>query len=871
MKAILVAVTLAVSLSAGAQVRSVELIANGLPNKGPDGYSTQPVLSGDGSTIAFHSASSNLTGDRSYVDSAGFVMNRATGDIRRFPSASRFGLGQVFLSYDGRKVAYDKLGAYWWDRSNPTATLISILPSGQEVNGRVRGMDSAGKKVLLAMFDESGSTRFYIRDIRAAKSILIQTNSEGRALTSFNSPILTGDGKWVYFRSGDKRLPAGAESTSLYRKRLADGAVERLDGPIENLVSLSHDGEVGITNGSNRFSVVNFRTGRRLKLDPLTVSARLTPDGTAILATLSSDWSNYGLGRVARFDLSTGNWTAIGPSRPGVRVTSITANGQEFAFGASEWNGDFLLPQIFVSDLAGNTEKLPNTVRPGSANGGVGPIVASSDGRYVAFISAATNLVEGVTEGNHQVFVRNVAKRETTLGSASADGTPVRGQVKNLSISADGRYLTYWVSRDSRLESGTVVVRDLVAGRNARTHATSGRVAAMAVKNNGDVAYSTETNSPVYPVAIFFLELKSGTETRISDQNLAGDPWSGLTSSLWVTAGDDRVMFGRTSTDGYGALMEWKPGETIARVLDFPLANASIVDLSDDANQFLLVQSQAGQPLLVQFERQTQKATPVELPDKDALASGVQLSGNGRFIVAGRYIFDVVRRAGWTVDGNDLYPAAIFNGADPVYYASDSIGGFEIRGVGSQPVIARLGLPVTIPETFLTGGGVTSANSVTVQATGFDWKGGSGELEFEYRVGAGDWVAGGRSPFTVPLANDGDYEIFARARRKSGEVDDRPAKITVTRDTVAPRLDLKVTPGQRGVKLEVSSDSSATWGSRVYQTVGYDQSLSMLARFSRYAPEFDDLVPDTEYSYVVTAVDAAGNRTELHGTFRTLP
>jgi hypothetical protein len=473
------------------------------------------------------------------------------------------------------------------------------------------------------MYDDSGSTRFYIRDIPAAKSILIQTNSAGLALTSFDSPILTGDGKWVYFRSGDQRLPAGSESTSLYRKRLADGAVQRLDGPIENLVGLSHDGEVGITNGSNRYSVVNFRTGRRMKLDPLTAVPILTPEGNAVLATLSSDWGYYTPGRVARFDLSTGKWQAIGSSRRGLRVTSITANGREFAFEASEWNGDFLLPQIFVSDLAGNTEKLPNTVRPGSANAGVGPIVASSDGWYVAFISAATNLVEGVTEGNHQAFVRNVAKRETTLGSASADGTPVRGRVNSLSISADGRYLAYWVSRDPRLESGMVVARDLVAGRNVRTNATSGRVTSMAVKNNGDVAYSVEKRSPVYPVAIFFLDLKSGAETRISDQNLAGDPWPGLTSSLWVTAGDDRVMFGRTSTDGYGTVMEWKLGDTVARALDFPLANASIVDLSDDANQVLLVQSQAGQPLSVLFDRQTQKATPVELPDKDAFSSGV--------------------------------------------------------------------------------------------------------------------------------------------------------------------------------------------------------------------------------------------------------
>ena len=48
------------------------------------------------------------------------------------------------------------------------------------------------------------------------------------------------------------------------------------------------------------------------------------------------------------------------------------------------------------------------------------------DGRWVAFISAATNLVAGDTNGIPDVFIRDLVAQTTTLVSVGANGSEFR-------------------------------------------------------------------------------------------------------------------------------------------------------------------------------------------------------------------------------------------------------------------------------------------------------------------------------------------------------------------------------------------------------------------------------------------------------------
>ena len=67
----------------------------------------------------------------------------------------------------------------------------------------------------------------------------------------------------------------------------------------------------------------------------------------------------------------------------------------------------------------------------------------SADGRYVAFDSAATNLVEGDTNDEIDVFVHDRLSGTTTRVSVASDGTQGSSFSLTPALSADGRYVAF--------------------------------------------------------------------------------------------------------------------------------------------------------------------------------------------------------------------------------------------------------------------------------------------------------------------------------------------------------------------------------------------------------------------------------------------
>jgi Tol biopolymer transport system component len=77
----------------------------------------------------------------------------------------------------------------------------------------------------------------------------------------------------------------------------------------------------------------------------------------------------------------------------------------------------------------------------------------SSDGRYVAFDSWASNLADGVDVENSGVFVRDLVERTTTLASTSDAGAVPNAKSYMSDISDDGRFVAFW-SKASNLVAG---------------------------------------------------------------------------------------------------------------------------------------------------------------------------------------------------------------------------------------------------------------------------------------------------------------------------------------------------------------------------------------------------------------------------------
>jgi Tol biopolymer transport system component len=89
---------------------------------------------------------------------------------------------------------------------------------------------------------------------------------------------------------------------------------------------------------------------------------------------------------------------------------------------------------VFVRDMAlGTTALVSRSTTGGFANGGSMEPRISRDGRYVTFMSFATNLVPGITTPAIRIYVRDLQAATTTL--VGEGGLPV--------ISGSGRYVLY--------------------------------------------------------------------------------------------------------------------------------------------------------------------------------------------------------------------------------------------------------------------------------------------------------------------------------------------------------------------------------------------------------------------------------------------
>jgi hypothetical protein len=85
----------------------------------------------------------------------------------------------------------------------------------------------------------------------------------------------------------------------------------------------------------------------------------------------------------------------------------------------------------------------------------------SADGRYIAFASAASNLVQGDANGVPDVFVRDRQTDTTTRVSLAADGTQGNDDAIYTSISADGRYVAFESTASNLVPGDTNSVEDV--------------------------------------------------------------------------------------------------------------------------------------------------------------------------------------------------------------------------------------------------------------------------------------------------------------------------------------------------------------------------------------------------------------------------
>jgi Tol biopolymer transport system component len=226
---------------------------------------------------------------------------------------------------------------------------------------------------------------------------------------------------------------------------------------------------------------------------------------------------------------------------------------------------------IFVQrwyDQLGVTVRVSAPATGGESNGPSDNPSVSSDGRYVAFQSAATNLVPGDTNGYPDIFVRDTIGGTTTRVSVASGGAQGNGSSTDPSISADGRFVCF-LSNASNLVAGdsnnaTDVFRvdrvsgniDIVTLRADGSVAPTGAAYAAVISGDGQhVAFSTSqfvSNEPIqvyHDVDVFVRDMLTGTTTwaSVGVGGVAGDGESVTRPSISV---DGRyVAFDSASTN----------------------------------------------------------------------------------------------------------------------------------------------------------------------------------------------------------------------------------------------------------------------------------------------------------------------------------
>jgi Tol biopolymer transport system component len=184
-------------------------------------------------------------------------------------------------------------------------------------------------------------------------------------------------------------------------------------------------------------------------------------------------------------DRTTGVTSLVSVSTAGFQgsdssyAPSISADGRFVAFISAATNlvpGDtnLLTDDVFVHDRAnGVTSRVSVNSAGVQGNDTCLSLSISADGRYVAFGSGASNFAPGDTNEASDVFVHDRTTGATSLVSADLAGVPGNdGSYEQPSISADGRFVAFR-SRASNLVLGDGSHVDDVFVRDRETETTT--------------------------------------------------------------------------------------------------------------------------------------------------------------------------------------------------------------------------------------------------------------------------------------------------------------------------------------------------------------------------------------------------------------
>ena len=344
-----------------------------------------------------------------------------------------------------------------------TTELVSVSTSGEEANRASANVAISADGRYLAF--ESGATNLvpvhaqpewhvFVRDRLSRSTELASSSTTGEPMgiaPTTDSVAISGDGQYVAFVSSgifvrDRVLDTTEAGPSAARARLR----------------ISADGRcVVFATMDNQDLVPGLDPG--IGLTQIFLWDRV--EGTTELVSVNAE----------------GGYASADCDAP-----AISADCRYVAFASAAYHlvagvtGGW--PDVFVRDRLTETTEVVSLNSDGElADSQCAAPEISADGRYVAFLSKAANLVPGDTNGDYDAFVRDRLVGTTERVSVNSDGEEQNYGISQIGIdmSADGRYVAFPspatnLVPDDTNGYGDVFIRDRVTGTTKRVSVTTG-------------------------------------------------------------------------------------------------------------------------------------------------------------------------------------------------------------------------------------------------------------------------------------------------------------------------------------------------------------------------------------------------------------
>jgi Tol biopolymer transport system component len=530
-----------------------------------DGDSFSPSLSADGAQIAFASNATNL---------------RSTSDDNN--------VSDVFLRTPQTKSTALMSQSCGGDAADDASVAPHISSDTGSGGAGVTFVTDAGNLLdgcaAVPAPDNNNLADVYLRPLGSGA---VERVSRDPAGAQFNRPSLeaaiSGDGRLIAFSTGVIDASSGGPGAGAEvfgrNRATTPGSTTRLsapaDGPalgpaLTQFPALSADGRIVayasaapdlVTDDSN--NMTDVFVSDRARNETTLVSRGLSgaaADGPSAadsapavsadgrLIAFSSSATNLvtgdgnGVGDVFVYDRTTQEMSRVSVGPGGAEATgrdsfspALSGDGRYVAFASDAANlvaGDTNnATDVFVYDRQAKTTTRVS-VGPGGAEAGGGESYApalSADGSVVSFVSKATDLAPGATDGDNTVFVRDLKAGTTT--QVGRVGEP-EGFEAAVALSADGRFVAYPSAVATLVPGDTnnavdVFVFDRVAGTTERVSVglggTEGDRASTAPVISAEgrfVAFQSDAalvpGDTNHRTDIFVRDRKAGTTTRVS-------------------------------------------------------------------------------------------------------------------------------------------------------------------------------------------------------------------------------------------------------------------------------------------------------------------------------------------------------------------